>query len=102
LLKPATPKDILVILGNLRLHFNTNLMNQKEFELLLTDYIEELAIYPIDLIYEACRTYRKDPQSVFFPKLGQLLGLMSDKCYKRRWELQKLYKLLEVSEDELV
>jgi hypothetical protein len=97
LMLPAEPRAILVELAKLRLHYSHLNLTQKELEILLGDYVNDLMPYPIDLIRAACISYRRDPKHLFFPKIGQLLQLIIDPCHMRKWQLDKMKKLLLVS-----
>jgi hypothetical protein len=97
LLIPADDTKIIPLLAKLRLHFNLSHLSDNEIIVLMDDYLEDLSIYPFDLIEQACLEYRRDKNSLFFPKVGQLLGLIKGKWYARKYKLQKLKKLLEVS-----
>jgi hypothetical protein len=96
-LEPACSEMILAELLKLRLHYaNCNLTHQ-ESKIILQDYICDLKLYPIDLIRSACIKYRISPESLFFPKIGQLIQLIAGPYHKRKWKLEKMTKLLEVS-----
>ncbi len=94
---PAEPRAILVELAKLRLHYSHLNLTQNELEILLDDYVNDLMPYPIDLIQAACIKYRREGKNLFFPKIGQLLQLIIDPCHKRKWQLDKVKKLLSVS-----
>jgi hypothetical protein len=96
-LKPASPKEILTLLAKLRLHFVSNNMNQRELALMLEDYLTDLAPYPKDILEKACIEYRQNGANTFFPKIGQLISLMHKPWHARRFKLEKLQKLLELS-----
>lgn len=98
LLEPANETDIIPLLVKLRLHFSLQHLSEIEISILINDYLEDISIYPIDIIEQACIDYRKCEKSLFFPKVGQILALIKDKWYKRRYKLQKLKKLLETSQ----
>lgn len=46
---------------------------------MIEDYLDDLAKYsPADVEY-ACRKYRQDPENKFFPKSGELIGILTPK-----------------------
>lgn len=96
-LKPATPREILYSLARLRLHYANNTMGEDELAILLEDYMSDLSLYPLDILDQACLEYRRDGNSLFFPKVGQLI-LLADKYLRpRKLKLERIKKLLEVS-----
>lgn len=97
-LKPATPKEILYALTKLRLHYATNVMSEHETAILLEDYLNDLSPYPRDILEQACIDYRKGGKHLFFPKIGQLISLMSKYWNLRQLKFQRITKLLEVSQ----
>lgn len=99
-LEPATSTQIIRYLAKLRLHFPTANMSEPETALLMQDYIADMAVYPVDIIEQACAEYRKDAESDYFPKVGKLLSRMNKYWFMRRWQLEKLKKLLFVSVNE--
>jgi hypothetical protein len=98
LLMPAKDAEVISLLAQLRLHFALPYLSEIEIGILMNDYLEDLSIYPIDIIEQACVDYRRDKNSLFFPKVGQLLGLIREKWYERKYKLQKLKKLLEATQ----
>ena len=99
-LYPARPRDILQLLAKLRLHYASSHMSEKELSLLLEDYLNDLAIYPRDILEQACIAYRKSSENLFFPKISQLIKFMNELWYPRKAKLNKLRKLLEVSNQQ--
>lgn len=97
LLLPSEPKQILTSLAKLRLHYATAQMTEAENRLMIHDYINDLSIYPIDIIEQSCVDYRRDAQNQFYPKIGQLIKIANQYFYMRKWKLQKLKALIEVS-----
>ena len=96
-LKPAKEDEIMTCLARLRLHYAAGYMTAAEFKYLLIDYATDLAAYPKDLIEAACNEYRRNTESQFFPKVGQLIKLINEPWFKRKGKLTRLRKLLEVS-----
>jgi len=96
-LKPASPSQILNALARLRLHFTSSYMSAEEFGCVLSDYIKDLETYPKDILEQACIKFRKTADSQFFPKIGQLIKLLNELWYPRKAKLNKLRRLLAVS-----
>lgn len=96
-LEPATSTQIVRSLAKLRLHFPTTQMSKAEEKLLMKDYLADMTQYPADIIEQACAEYRRDVESDYFPKVGKLLSRMNKHWFMRRWQLEKLKKLLSVS-----
>ena len=103
-LRPARPREIIELLGQLRLHYAIASMREEELAVLLKDYVKDLAPYPKDILEQACIEYRKKGANIFFPKIGLLIDYMDLYWYPRKGKLRRLKKLLEVSnkaEEEL-
>ena len=47
---PANTSEILKLLAGLYLHFPGVKMSEREFAVLLDDYVQDLAIYPFDIL----------------------------------------------------
>lgn len=99
LLLPAKPEDVFAELGRLKLHFPGVVMEERENEILIQDYVIELSIFPIDLIKLVCREYRLDGSNKFFPKLGQLYTMTIPHFSARISKSNKLLALIEASEN---
>jgi hypothetical protein len=97
LLLPANPRQILTSLAKLRLHYATAQMTEAENRLMIHDYINDLSTYPIDIIEQSCVDYRRDAQNQFYPKIGQLIKIANQYFCMRKWKIQKLKALIEVS-----
>ncbi len=100
LLEPATSTQIIRNLAKLRLHFPTANISEAEAAILMQDYIVDIAAYPVDIIERVCVDYRRDSDSDYFPKVGKLLSRMNKYWFMRKWQLEKLKKLLFVSVNE--
>lgn len=96
-LASATPSQIFPILAMLRIHFPIKDISDEAINILMKDYMNELSLYPIDIIQYAYLEYCRNESSIYFPKIGQLLGLIKKRWYQRKYKLQKLRRLLEVS-----
>ena len=94
---PANPKHILMHLTNLKVHFKGYHYTVKENEILIHDYISDLAHFPLDLIELVCRQYRHDGNSQYFPKIGQLRTMASVYLCARVAKLNKLQAIIEAS-----
>lgn len=71
---PAQTTDIAAMLGKLILHYSTG-KDTVGLQHVVGDYIDDLCEYPSSVIDDACRTYRRNPESRFFPKIGELRAL---------------------------
>lgn len=98
LLQPASTVQIMKRLARLRLHFPTSNMSEQELAMLLQDYIAGMAVYPVDIIEMASLEYLRSKESLYFPKLGQLISLMNKYWYQRKWDFERLKKLRAVSD----
>lgn len=98
LLEPSCDTETIQLLAKLRLHFVLSQLSEAEIGILINDYLEDVSIYPLDIIEQACIDYRRDKNSLFFPKVGQLLELIKERWYPRKYKLQKLKKLLDASQ----
>ena len=56
----------------LSLHYPNMARTEREAELMVQDWLEDLGEFPADLIADACRIWRNSTQR-FFPTTGQLL-----------------------------
>lgn len=101
MLRPASDKELLFELKKLSCHCGMANRDAMDFEMMLDDYLTDLAEYPIDLVREACRKYRNDPDKNhdFFPRPGKLKPLMDAELYRRRHQYRRLSKLLDVAEN---
>lgn len=97
-LYPSTSKEILQLLAQLRLHYASSHMSEQQLTVLLNDYLDDLAVYPKDLIEQACIDYRKSSDCTFFPKISQLIKLIEGRWYQRKAKLHKLKRLQAVND----
>ena len=98
MMSPAQSQDIVIELSRLRLHFPMSSLNDKQISLVITDYLQDLGPYPIDLIKKACRDYRCKNDSGFFPKISELIKLIKPAYYERKCHLKRLRILLETAD----
>jgi hypothetical protein len=76
-MQPNERKQIAAILARLSLHFWRPDFTPDQARLLIKDYLEDLAGFAPNEIERACMAYRRKPDSKFFPKSGELLGILS-------------------------
>src|SRR3989344_4339095 len=78
LLTSATDEEIIFELKKLSTHCGISNRESVNFAMMLDDYLDDLAAYPIDLLRDACRQYRNSPnkENDFFPRPGKLIPLM--------------------------
>ncbi|KIE05244.1 hypothetical protein NF27_DT00180 [Candidatus Jidaibacter acanthamoeba] len=94
-MQPATSQEILEELDKLNRHYPIIGLNEYQLQELMTDYIEDLSPYPIDLIRDACTAYRRNGKHLYFPKIGQLLEMIAEPRKQRSWQYKKINMLLE-------
>lgn len=76
----SAAKQISAILSKLALHYWRPDFTPAQVNLLMGDYLDDLegkSPYDVDA---ACRQYRSNPDNQYFPRTGQLLELMGEKC----------------------
>lgn len=71
-LTPAHRNQIAISFERLALHYPTTVRTDRESDMAMADWIEDLAEFPADLIDDACRLWRNSAER-FFPSAGQLL-----------------------------
>jgi hypothetical protein len=69
-MRPATPQEIAVILGRLATHFPLPDLPPEHHQLAFDDYADDLAEYPIGVIAEAAREWRRKER--WWPKIAEL------------------------------
>lgn len=91
---PAAVRDLL-----LRLAMSCMLQDMPEsaWAVHLEDFVEDLSDIPIDLIADACRTWRR--QCKFFPSIAEFLALAEPEARKRRHTLDRLRILQHVAKN---
>lgn len=70
-------------------------MTQHEKTLLLEDYVDDLAQYPAHMLNKACRQYRLNPENRFFPKVADLIALISPEHAPLNREMRIILDILE-------
>ena len=71
-------KRVVALLGRLALHYYRPDFTEKQAMLLIADMLDDLRDFSIPQIETACRAWRKKPEATYFPKSGQLIGLMKE------------------------
>lgn len=74
--QPSERKQIAAILARLALHFWRPDFTPEQARMVIEDYLDDLRGYSPTQIERACMQFRKRPDSTFFPKSGQLLGIL--------------------------
>ncbi len=93
-LQPAPSKEILTRLAQLSVHFWHPDRPKGQARALLRDYVEDLAEYPVDLLEEGIRQYRR--RGKWFPKVSELREIMEPMLEARRLDLLRLRGLNEI------
>jgi hypothetical protein len=75
--QPNERKQVAAILARLSLHYWRPDYTPEQAKLLIQDYLDDLAGYSVVEIERAVMTYRRLPDSKFFPKSGELLAIMN-------------------------
>lgn len=97
----ANPEEIKIILGRLLVHYSLgNSLNESQQRILFADYIEDLAEYPADVIMQATKDYRRDLESKFFPKIGELRALCDARVRPTRKLLAKIQSMIRAIKNE--
>ncbi|AIL64736.1 hypothetical protein NOVO_01700 [Rickettsiales bacterium Ac37b] len=99
-LKSATHRQILALLSKLRLHYPLTNLASNQVQILLNDYLEDLGIYPFDILSAICLQYRQNSLNSFFPKIAELLAPIREKWVARKWQLVQIKILLAKAEKE--
>lgn len=76
-------------------------LDENQARLLFEDYIEELGKFPAEILKDACRAYRNNPQNMFFPKVGQLIELCQTPFRKLLRKLNALNQILSADQNQL-
>lgn len=95
LLARPREEEVLTLLGKLILHYPMANMTTQEKTLLLEDYVDDLSDYPAWAIQEACRTYRRDPDNKFFPKVAVLIDLAKSLCSRHKRMISHIALILD-------
>lgn len=98
---PSAPKEVITALGALSLHYWRPDFTQEQARMLYGDYISDLSDYPIDLILDGIKAYRKKPEAKWFPKVGELIALVEPHYRKRLAIAAEIRSRLNVPKKEL-
>ncbi len=98
-LTPATPDEIISILGQLALHYWRPDFDATQARLLYGDYIEDLKKYPAALIKDGVAIYRRQAAQ-WFPKIGELIALIDPMHRKKLAVAADIRARLKVPEPE--
>lgn len=99
LVTPAKTSDVAALIGKLALHYSLG-HEASNLKHLIADYIEDLSPYPSWAIDAACKAYRRNADSKFFPKIGELIGLAEKEVREPRRELSLIERLIAEVEGE--
>lgn len=69
-------KQISAILARLSLHYWRPDYSPEQAKLVMEDYLDDLAGHTPEQVSKACEQYRKNPDSKFFPKIGEIIELI--------------------------
>ena len=72
---PLVRDRIKAVLGRLALHLPPTRMPAQQFDLLLDDYLTDLAPYSVTLVEGACDNWRRKGEP-HFPKVSDLIRLI--------------------------
>lgn len=87
-MQPANPREIAVVLGQLAVHFWHPDRPAEHHRMLFDDYISDLSEYPIGVIAEAARDWRRTER--WWPKLAELRERCDAILRRRRKESARL------------
>lgn len=101
MMTPARDEEILFELKKLSLFYPVSDRAIVDFKLMLGDYVFDLKGYPLNLIREACRIYRNDPDRMcdYFPRPGKLKSIVHEKFHAQQYMLTKIRALINNSKE---
>ena len=95
LMKPATREEFAIAWKKLHLHCGKQNKTPQEISSIISDYYQDLKIYPIKLIEESCEKYRKLPEdNSFMPTSGKLISLLTEKYHRMKFLRTRIDKIL--------
>jgi len=101
MMRPVTKDQLADTFKRLNIHVGKQKKTPAEINSMTWDYYNDLSQYPIKLIEDACKTYRKAPGgNEFMPKSGKLIELMSAKWHKMKLMKVRIDKILGVHEEK--
>lgn len=96
-MQPAGKERIAMALARLQPHFWRPEFSKAKAKAFYEDNIEDLSGLPLDILEEATRCYRRDPDAKFFPRSGVLLGIARPMVEERKRAIVRLERLLSES-----
>lgn len=87
-LRPATEREIAVVLGRLSIHFSAPDRPEEIHRLAFEDWLEDLAEYPPVALNEAAREWRR--AHPWAPRISEMRALCDAAINRRRTELLRL------------
>lgn len=87
-LRPATEREIAVVLGRLSIHFSAPDRPEEIHRLAFEDWLEDLAEYPLAVLDEAAREWRR--AHPWAPRISEMRALCDGIIGRRRTELLRL------------
>lgn len=82
--EPATNEELGVMLHQLSLHYPDRKLNDKEAYSVGRDWLRDLQGIPADILTIAFDRWRTGPKCTFFPKSGEILGLVKTELAFRK------------------
>lgn len=93
-MRRPTPDEFKTILTRLRLHFGMQDKSPEEVRSLLNDYWDDLREYPVLLLADVARQWRRNPANKWFPKVGELLTLIMPRAAQLKRMMQRTCQAL--------
>lgn len=84
------PEYVATSLMRLQAHYWRPDFTEAQARELYVDFIEDLGELPPDILDEAIRQYRRDPEARFFPRPGDLLATAKPLLEERRRAVSRL------------
>lgn len=86
----AGPEYVATAMLKLQAHYWRPDFSPAQAKELYADYIEDLSDLPPDILDAAIGQYRRNPESKFFPRTGELLGFAAPMLEERRRAVLRL------------
>lgn len=97
---PAGAEFVAMVLMRLQAHYWRPDFSPAQAKALYADFFEDLAHLPPDILEDAIRIYRRDPDEAYFPHPGALLGRAAPLIEERRRAISRLGRALKESARE--
>lgn len=97
--QPASPQEIAAELGKLSLHYWRPDFNEAQAKQLYSDYIKDLQ-FPLGVLQSAIGSYRRNPKSKWYPKVGELVALCEPLYASRLADRKAIEKRLVPDEED--